>query len=127
MVALRWCAGLSVALVLGGIVTQIYARRARKLVGDQDPHFKISIPISLGIAENLFFTLGVAFELSGVMVAMVTWMAAKMAAHWGRESVERRITHIGTIRFTVLMGTMVSLLFSMIGGLICAGRLWAGW
>ena len=124
MIALRWAVGLSVALIFGGIVTQFYARRIRHLVGDEDHHFRIAIPISLGIAENLFFTIGVAFELSGVMVAMVTWMAAKMAAHWGKKTLDNRVTHIETIRFTVLMGTMVSLLFSMVGGLICAGRLW---
>ena len=113
MVALRWTVGLSVALIFDGIITQFYARKTRQLVGDEDHHFRIAIPISLGIA----------FELSGVMVVMVTWMAAKMAAHWGKETLDNRVTHIETIRFTVLMGTMVSLLFSMIGGLICVGRL----
>ena len=124
MEAFRWIAGLFVSLVFGGIVTQVYARRIRKLVGDEDPHYRISIPISLGVAENLFFTIGVAFHLSGVAVGMVTWMAAKMAAHWGRESQESRVTNIESVRFIVLMGTMISLLFSMIGGLICAGKIW---
>jgi hypothetical protein len=55
MEAFRWIAGLFVSLVFGGIVTQVYARRIRKLVGDEDPHYRISIPISLGVAENLFF------------------------------------------------------------------------
>ena len=120
----RWVFGLLVALFFGGIVTQFYARKVRKLVGDEDPHYRISIPIALGVAENLFFTMGVAFDLSGVMVAMVTWMAAKMAAHWGKESQETRVKNIETVRFMVLMGTMISLLFSMIGGLICSGKLW---
>jgi hypothetical protein len=122
--AFRWTAGLLVSLVFGGIVTQYGARRIRKLIGDEDPHYRILIPISLGVAENLFFTIGVAFDLSGIMVGMVTWMAAKMAAHWGRQSQEDHITSIETVRFIVLMGTMISLLFSMIGGLICAGKLW---
>ncbi len=78
----RWVFGLLVALLFGGIVTQFYARKVRKIVGDEDPHYRISIPIALGVAENLFFTIGVVFDLSGVMVAMVRWMAAKMAAHW---------------------------------------------
>ena len=49
MEAFRWIAGLFVSLVFGGIVTQVYARRIRKLVGDEDPHYRISIPISLGV------------------------------------------------------------------------------
>jgi hypothetical protein len=72
----------------------------------------------------LFFTIGVAFDLSGVMVGMVAWMGAKMAAHWGREPKEHQVKNIETVRFLVLGGTMISLLFAMIGGLICAGKLW---
>lgn len=120
----RWVFGLLVALFFGGIVTQFYARKVREIVGDEEAHYRISIPISLGVAENLFFTMGVAFDLSGVMVAMVAWVGAKMAAHWGRDSQETRIKNIETVRFMVLMGTMISLMFSMIGGLICSGKLW---
>ena len=124
MEALRWMTGFFVSLVFGGIVTQYYARRVRKLIGDQDPQYRILIPISIGVVENLFFTIGVAFHLSGVMVAMVAWMGAKMAAHWGRESKEHQVKNIETVRFLVLGGTMISLLFAMIGGLICSGKLW---
>jgi hypothetical protein len=124
MVAFRWTAGFFVSLVFGGIVTQYYARRIRKLIGDEDPQYRILIPLSLGVVENLFFTIGVAFDLSGVMVGMVAWMGAKMAAHWGIESKEHQVKNIDTVRFLVLGGTMISLLFAMIGGLICAGKLW---
>ena len=124
METLRWTVGLFVSLVFGGIVTQYWARRLRKLIGNEDPQYRIFIPLSLGVLENLFFTIGVAFDLSGVMVGMVAWMGAKMAAHWGRESKEHQVKNIETIRFLVLAGTMLSLLFSMIGGLICAGKLW---
>ncbi len=58
------------------------------------------------------------------MIAMVAWMGAKMAAHWGKESQEHRVSNIVTVRFLVLVGTMISHMFEMIGGLICAGRLW---
>jgi hypothetical protein len=51
-------------------------------------------------------------------------MGAKMAAHWGIESKEHQVKNIGTIRFLVLGGTMMWLLFAMIGGLICSGKLW---
>jgi len=121
---LRWTVGLFVSLVFGGIVNQYWARRLRKLIGNEDPQYRIIIPLSLGALENLFFTIGVAFDLSGVMVGMVAWMGAKMAAHWGRESKEQQVKNIETVRFLVLGGTMLSLLFSMTGGLICAGKLW---
>ena len=124
METLRWTVGLSVSLVCGGIVNQYWARRVRKLIGDEDSQYRILIPLSLGVVEKLFFTIGVAFDLSGVMVGMVAWMGAKMAAHWGRESKEHQVKNIETVRFLVLGGTMISLLFAMIGGLICAGKLW---
>ena len=124
MESLRWPVGLLVSLVFGGIVTQYYARKVKKLIGDEDPNYRILIPLSIGVIESLFFTIGVAFNLSGVMIAMVAWMGAKMAAHWGNESQEHQISNIVTVRFLVLVGTMISLLFSMIGGLICAGKLW---
>ena len=124
METLRWTVGLFVSLVFGGIVNQYWARRLRKLIGNEDSQYRIFIPLSLGVLENLFFTIGVAFDLSGVMVGMVAWMGAKMAAHWGRESKEHQVKNIETVRFLVLAGTMLSLLFSMIGGLICAGKLW---
>ena len=124
MEALRWSVGLLVSLVFGGIVTLYYARRVMKLIGDEDPSYRLFIPLSIGVVENLFFTIGVAFNLSGVMIGMVAWMGAKMAAHWGKESPEHQVTNIVTVRFLVLVGTMISLLFAMIGGLICAGRLW---
>jgi hypothetical protein len=120
----RWMIGLFVSLIFGGIVNQYWARRVRKLIGDKDPQYRILIPISLGVVENLFFTIGVAFNLSGVMVGMVAWMGAKMAAHWGRESTEHQVKNIETVRFLVLGGTMISLLFAMLGGLICSGKLW---
>jgi hypothetical protein len=124
METLRWTVGLSVALVCGGIVNQYWARKLKKLIGDEDPQYRILIPLSLGVVESLFFTIGVAFDLSGVMIGMVAWMGAKMAAHWGIESKEHQVKNIGTIRFLVLGGTMISLLFAMIGGLICSGKLW---
>ena len=124
METLRWTVGLSVSLVCGGIVNQYWARRLRKLIGNEEPRYRIFIPLSLGVLENLFFTIGVAFDLSGVMVGMVAWMGAKMAAHWGRESKEHQVKNIETVRFLVLGGTMISLLFAMLGGLICSGKLW---
>ena len=124
METLRWTVGLSVPLVFGGIVTQCWARRVRKLIGDEDPQYRILIPLSLGVVESLFFTIGVAFDLSGIMMGMVGWAGAKMAAHWGRESTNHQVKNIETVRFLVLGGTMVSLLFAMLGGLICSGKLW---
>lgn len=123
MDAYRWLIGLGIALFFGGLVTQYYARRIKNLVGEDDPQYRMAIPIIIGVVENLFFTLGVAFHLSGVMIAMVAWMVAKIAAHWGEEQQGKNITNIATIRFLVMSGTMASMIFSIFGGLICAGKI----
>jgi len=44
-------------------------------------------PWVTGITERLFFTVAVAFELSGVATAMMGWMAIKLAANWNRPTV----------------------------------------
>jgi len=119
----RWAIGLAVALAGGGLITQYYARRIKMLVGKHDSEYRLSIPISIGLIESLFFTLGVAFNISGVMIAMVGWMGAKMAAHWGEERHRENLASVGTIRFLMLTGTLASMLFSIIGGLICAGKI----
>jgi hypothetical protein len=119
----RWVTGLTIAVVFGGLVTQYYARRIKILVGGDIAEYRISIPISIGFVESLFFTIGVAFHLSGVMVAMVAWMGAKMAACWGDETQRGKVSNICTIRFLLLTGTLSSMLFSVIGGLVCAERI----
>ena len=111
---------LTIAVVFGGRVTQYYVRRIKILVGEGNPEYRISIPISIGFVESLFFTIGVAFHLSGVMVA---WMGAKMAACWGDKTQRGKVSNICTIRFLLLTGTLSSMLFSVIGGLIRAGRI----
>ena len=59
MEALRWPVGLLVSLVFGGIVTLYYARRVMKLIGDEDPNYRILIPLSIGSSflATRFFTI----------------------------------------------------------------------
>jgi len=52
MDALRWMAGFFVSLVFGGIVTQYYARRVRKLIGDEDPNCRILIPLGAAVKAS---------------------------------------------------------------------------
>lgn len=64
-----------------------------------------------------------AFNISGVMIAMIGWMGAKMAAHWGEERNKEKLGSVATIRYLMLTGTLASMLFSIVGGLICAGKI----
>jgi len=65
-----------------------------------------------GIIERVFFTVVVAFDVSGTATAMMGWIAIKMAAVWNVSQ-----PRAATI-FTALGGLM-SMFFALTGGLIC--------
>ena len=80
-------------------------------------------PWVVGLIEGVFFTTAVAFEMSGVTVAMIAWIAAKMAANWGARKFEG-IDNIQAFRLSALLGSLASMGFALIGGLICRGTIW---
>lgn len=115
-----------VAVVLGGIVTGSFLHLLRKRLGvdiatiDENPQLS-KVPRSLvGIIERLFFAIAVAFNLSGIIIGMIGWITVKMVSNWNRPELGNHPTGA----FTALLGNMVSMLFAMVGGLICAGRIW---
>lgn len=77
-------------------------------------------PWLTGFIEQLFFTIVVAFNVQGAAIAMIAWATVKMATGWNwQPKDENRL-----LAFTGLLGTIVSLLFAMLGGLICRGEIW---
>ena len=128
-VGVFWSLGLTWALVVGhfvarSVVNGIRARivKFRADAGDTSTPLwltGIGIPPGLtGVIERLFFTVAVAFELSGVATAMMAWIAIKLAADWNRPSTTPDTA--GTL--SAALGGLVSMLFAVTGGLIC--RLW---
>lgn len=120
---IQWITGLFFVLVIGNLFTKLFLKIIREKIGYKKPDYIAVPPLVLGVIEGVFFTVAVAYELSGVVVAMIGWIGVKMAAHWGTKS-EQDVTNIEAVRFTALLGSMVSLLFAMIGGLICSGKIW---
>jgi hypothetical protein len=96
----------------------------RRSIDFKEPTYP-GIPVLVtGTVERLFFLVAVAFNLSGVVVAMVGWIGVKMAAHWGArpEAPEQQKSgSIYAIRITAILGGLLSLLFAMVGGLVCSG------
>lgn len=119
----QWVTGLFVSLVIGSIVTRLFLHIVRKRIGYVKPNYALVPYWVLGLVEGVFFTVAVAFNLPGVVIAMIAWMVAKMAAHWGSAESEVQ-PNIAAVRFSALLGSMISLFFAMIGGLICSGRIW---
>lgn len=81
-------------------------------------------PILTGVLERLFFTVLIAFDVSGAASGMGAWFAVKMAAGWSRiaggEPQHRMLA------FNGLLSTLTSLLFAVLGGLVANGRISVG-
>lgn len=119
----RWIVGLTFALAFGRVVPPLFLWLLRKN-SDYEGHGDVLVPPWVtGMIESIFFTVAVAFMLPGVTVAMIAWIAAKMAAHWERKE---NVEDIVGLRFSALLGSMINLFFATIGGLICGGYIWFG-
>ena len=133
MFLIWWAAGLVVSLLIGGWATRKSLGWIRKKIKKRAEIIdKISkddykrffgheyfSPWITGTFERLFFTILVAFNVSGTATAMIVWISVKMAVDWlavlkdGKEEWQRQIA------FSTLLGSMISLFFALIGGLIC--------
>lgn len=131
---LRWTVGLIVSLGVGWLFTgcflkglQNYIER-RSLLQALQASIRArpkeegeKVPPSLtGLIERLFFTMMVATDISGTAVAMITWIFAKMVTNWNRLGREVPVSRA----FSALLAGLVSMLFALIGGMICRGTLW---
>lgn len=123
-ILIRWIVGLLISIVVGHFVTIWTLRGLRRTFKYQPPSYRVIPPWINGVVERLFFTVVVAFDFSAVTVGMVAWIAAKMAAHW---NTKQQIENIEAIRFSALMAGLVSMLFAVIGGLICQGKISLPW
>lgn len=131
---LRWTVGLvGVSVILGHFGTAAFVRfldlriaKERIHRGDQ-PQSETPwahVPqwlsgLTVGMVERVFFTTIIAGNLSGTAIAMIGWTALKGAAYWNAFGGEYR-AHA----FVGLLGSLVSMLFSVIGAFICTGVLW---
>jgi len=131
MTVWSWLIGLFVSLVIGGLVTWQFLERLRKWMGvtkeDADPATKGVPGWLLGLLERLFFTLVIAFNVSGAAVAMMGWLTLKMAVNWNRPHAGDTddIKRTRRIRFAMsaLLTGLVAMGFALIGGLIARGEI----
>jgi hypothetical protein len=80
----------------------------------------------VGIVERLLFTMLVAYNISGVVAGMFTYIMIKMAIDWipqlqkSFQQDEEDSLRIGarSLVFVSLLGSLISMLFAVLGGLI---------
>jgi hypothetical protein len=127
-----WTLGFAVALGAGQIVTRQsldalrwwVIRKAEKRNEGLGDAFIVPLYLNaalFSLIERLFFTLLVAFDVSGTATAMMAWIALKMATDWHRilGSAESRTVGERSLAFCGVTGGIISLVFAFIGGKIC--------
>lgn len=128
MTAARWPLGFILSLLLGGVITpRIVAWLRTKYEGYSPPVYAVLPSECVGFTEAFFFTIAVGFKLQAVVPAMVAWIGIKMLAHWNSNPVPQgedlKGSPLFANRFTALIGSLISLLHALIGGLICSGEI----
>jgi hypothetical protein len=108
-------AGFSISLVVAAFAVSWILEWLRRDLEVESAHREEQVPAWIvGTVERAFFTVVVAAGLSSVAVAMILWIAAKMAAGWSGGSQE--IQNGEAFRFTALLGDLVSMTFALVGG-----------
>ena len=133
---LRWFFGLGIfAIGIGWLFTFIFLKVLRThimLKADQrkeaDTYKENLTPLDvhswlIGFTERTFFTILVAFNMSATAVAMIAWVTLKMLCNWNILLRERGNITLRSLAWSALLGNMVSMLFALIGGLICRGSI----
>lgn len=124
---IRWLLGLGWSLLAGHFVVGLVVDGLRAQIRPAPEAFDDTMPSTwepdlripswaAGLIERLFFTLAVAFDVSGSATAMMAWIAIKMAAHWnllGKPDAPGALS--------IALGGLVSMFFALTGGAICRG------
>ena len=143
---LLWSIGLGVSIVIGHIFTSsllVFLRRHLEKRKTKDkifskkekiftymgivfyppiPPSERQVPLWItGPIERLFFTLIIAFNISGAAVAMIAWITLKMlSSRKYRENLAKleKIPSALPFEYAGLIGNLSSMFFALIGGLI---------
>ena len=121
---MNWIVGLSISLALGALCTWAFLKLLRKYVGlPQKAKEGASVPAWLtGVVERLFFAVLVGLNVAGAPAAMVAWLALKLATNWNHPDWKDK-PEARSYAFSALLAGLVSMLFALLGGLVCAGKL----
>ena len=121
-----WILGFCISLGLGWYLTGEFLERLRNHIDEEakkDEEFKdipdiyVSAPL-IGIIERTFFTVLVAFDVSGTAIAMIGWVTLKLTQNWHLLAKEPSI-YGRSLAFITILGNIVSMFFALVGGLIC--------
>jgi len=129
---LRLIFGFGISLGLGAWITpkllnwvrgQI-KKKAKQINGITDDEYETFVglpylpPLIMGTSERFFFTILVAFNISGVGIVMVAWIGLKMSTDWHLIIKENAKSWQRNLAFSGILGSIFSLFFASVGGLV---------
>jgi hypothetical protein len=123
--AVRWIVGLVVALLVGGLVTGWFLGGLRSYLKIAKPSGRDVPNWLIGLSERLFFTVVVAYNISGAAVAMMVWIVLKIVPNW--ELYVRHGPSNKPLVWSSILASLCSMFFALLGGLIIRGFLWWCW
>lgn len=114
-----WGLGFGTSCVIGTVAVGAFHHWLTKRLGLLTPKEKRTSPWLTGLLERIFFTLAVATNATGVLPAMIAWLAVKLAANWNRRPITNgeEVT-IKNYAFSALVTGLLSMLFAYVGGLL---------
>jgi hypothetical protein len=120
---INWSIGLlGFAVIFGYFITALFTSKLRKHAEEGVTPDKV-MAFWTGTIERLFFTLLVAFEMSGIPTVLVAWIIFKVAPDWDRLKKETQAEDLKGPAFVRLLGNVLSMIFALVGGLICSGKI----
>lgn len=131
-IAIRWILGFGVSLLLGSLVSAkfsafLHARAlleaaAKGLTFKEGYADRVTFfPRWIGVLERIFFTVVIAFAIPGVGGLVGSWIIVKMLSGWNRA--QEPGAQYRMLAFAGLMGSLTSLFFGIVGGLIAGGQM----
>lgn len=124
---MQWITGITFSLVIGHMVTWLFLQGLRHALRLGEKPLLANggkrVPAWLtGVTERLFFTVLIGVNVTGAPAAMVGWLALKLATNWNHPDWKDK-ADARTFALSALLAGLVSMIFALIGGLICAGEL----
>ena len=128
MDAKNWILGLIFSTIGGFLGTFLFLCTLKKAISlpDKPNPEKKRVPAWLtGVVERLFFSLLIGLNIAGTPPAMVGWIALKLATNWNSDE-WKNLSRRRAFAFSALLAGLISMVFAIIGGSICQGKLWPG-
>jgi hypothetical protein len=116
--------GFTISCLLGHFAVENFHRWLTHRLGvPRDLDAKRTPPWLTGSLERGFFTIAVAVNATGVLPAMIAWLALKLVANWqNRDDIKDPLDKTN-YKFSAIVTGLLSMLFAYVGGLV----IWHWW